>query len=197
MKKAILILSAITIISCKTDNTSKTENENEIVNTEVSESEESTKPFPKFGTLEELLKSAGDFYAENNSLKFISKNEKNLHVQVSKPILEEDLEKVKIEIVKRDIVYVAFQTFAQTEINELTITSVPVDWETRKKYIEKYKLTVKINREKAKMILKKYLDTEDFKVLYELQMKMWLPSKQFSVLKFDKLNKVFAEMSEK
>ena len=197
MKKAILILFAITIISCKTDNTSKTENENEIVNTEVSESEESTKPFPKFGILEELLKSAGDFYAENNSLKFISKNEKNLHVQVSKPILEEDLEKVKIEIVKRDIVYVAFQTFAQTEINELTITSVPVDWETRKKYIEKYKLTVKINREKAKMILKKYLDTEDFKVLYELQMKMWLPSKQFSVLKFDKLNEVFAEMSEK
>ena len=197
MKKAVLILSAITIISCKTDNSSKNENENEIVNTEVSKSEESTKPFPKFVTLEELLKNAGDFYAENNSLKFISKNEKNLHVQVSKPILEDDLEKVKIEIVKRDIVYVAFQTFAQTEINELTITSVPVDWETRKKYIEKYKLTVKINREKAKMILKKYLETEDFKVLYELQMKMWLPSKQFSVLKFDKLNEVFAEMSEK
>ena len=204
MKKAILILSVISIISCKTDNNSsgKVEEENvktETLNTENSEEnkKETTKDLPKFGTLEELLKDAGDFYEEDNSLKFISKDEKKLHVQVSKPILDGDLESVKIEIVKRDIVYVAFQTFAQTEINELTITSVPVDYENRKKYIEKYKLTVKINREKAKSILKKYLDSEDFTILYEEQNKMWLPSDKFSVLKFKKLNEVFDEMSKK
>jgi hypothetical protein len=204
MKKAVLILSAISIISCKTDNNSSLKVENENVKTETLKTEdnaefktETTKALPKFATLEELLKDAGDFNEEDNSLKFISRDKKKLHVQVSKTILKDDLESVKTEIVKRDIIYIAFQTFAQTDINELTITSIPIDYFNRKKYFENYKLTVNINREKAKDILKKYLETEDFSILYEEQDKMWLPSKKFSILKFEKLNEVFNEMSEK
>jgi len=160
MKKIILILSAIVIVSCKTENKeSQNEETNTVENTENSNSGNSLK---KFATLKEILEDSGDFNEEVGTLKFISLDEKNLHVQVSKPILENDVEKVKNEIVKRDIIYVAFQTFAQTDINELTITSIPDSNENPKKYFEEYKQTVKINREKAKEILKKYLDSEDF-----------------------------------
>ena len=201
MKKAILILSALTIVSCKTDNNSSTNSiegeKNSIENTENSVKTESGKSLPKFATLKEMLEDSGDFNEEVGTLKYLSLDENKLHVQVSKPILENDLESVKNEIVKRDIVYVAFQTFAQTDINELTITSIPDSSDNPKKYFEKYKQTVKIDREKAKTILKKYLESEDFSILYEEQNGMWLPSKNFSVLKFEKLNEVYSEMTEK
>jgi hypothetical protein len=202
MKKSILILSTLIIVSCKTDNNNSSTNNVEaekstIENTETADKTESGKSLPKFATLKEMLEDSGDFNEEVGTLKFISLDKNNLHVQVSKPILENDLESVKNEIVKRDIIYVAFQTFAQTDINELTITSIPDSNDNPKKYFEKYKQTVKINREQAKAILKKYLDSEDFSILYEEQSGMWLPSKKFSVLKFEKLNEVYAEIAKK
>ncbi|WP_291273992.1 hypothetical protein, partial [Flavobacterium sp.] len=111
------------------------------------------------------------------------------------PILKGDTEDIKKEIVKRDIVYVAFQTFAQTNINELTITSIPVDFDNPKEYVEKYKMTVKIDRNKAKSILKKYLGNEDFSILYDNNENLWLPNAKFSVLKFEKLNDVYNDIS--
>ncbi|MGV1012924.1 MAG: hypothetical protein ACOYBS_10790 [Flavobacterium sp.] len=196
MKKIILILSAIVIVSCK-NKESLNEETNILENTGNCGNSKSGKPLKKFATLKKMLENSGDFDKEVGTLKFISLDEKNLHVQISKPILENDLEKIKNEIVKRDIVYVAFQTFAQTDINELTITSIPDSNENPKKYFEEYKQTVKINREKAKEILKKYLESEDFSILYEEQNGMWLPSKSFSVLKFEKLNEVFDEIKNK
>jgi hypothetical protein len=190
MKKAILFLSTLLIVSCKTDNKSDEKvNQTNKVNVE--------KSLPKFATLKGMFEDASDFDEEVGTLKFISLDENNLHVQVSKPILENDLESVKNEIVKRDIVYVAFQTFAQTNINELTITSIPDSNENPKQYFEKYKQTVKIDREKAKSILSKYLETEDFSILYEEQNGIWVPSKSFSVLKFKKLDDVFNDMTKK
>lgn len=201
MKKSILILSTLIIVSCKTDNNSLKNNieeeKNTKINTETENKAESGKSLPKFTTLKEMLEDSGDFNEEVGTLKFISLDKNKLHVQVSKPILENDLESVKNEIVKRDIVYVAFQAFAQTDINELTITSIPDSNDNPKKYFEKYKQTVKIDREQAKVILKKYLNSEDFSILYEEQNGIWFPSKNFSVLKFEKLNEVYTEISKK
>ena len=198
MKKTLLILSAIVIVSCKTENKESLNGEtNKVENTENVENSKSGNSLKKFATLKEMLEDSGDFNEEVGTLKFISLDEKNLHVQVSKPILENDLEKVKKEIVKRDVIYVAFQTFAKTDINELTITSIPDSFDNPKKYFEEYNQTVKINREEAKEILKKYLDSEDFSILYEKQNGMWLPGKNFSVLKFEKLNEVFDEIKNK
>ncbi len=104
---------------------------------------------------------------------------------------------MKNEIVKRDIIYVAYQTFAQTNIDELTITSIPNSNDNPKKYFTKYQKTVKIGRDKAKEILKKYLDSEDFSILYEEQNGIWIPSKKFSVLKFEKLDAVYEEINNK
>lgn len=194
MKKSILILSAFLILSCKTDNATQRKEENVTEKNSDNENVQKTKRLPKFPTLNEMFENSGDFSEEVGTLKFISKDQKNLHVQVSKPIFENDLEKVKNEIVKRDIVYVAFQTFAETNVNELTITSIPNSNENPKEYFEKYKQTIKIGREKAKTILSKYIGSEDFSILYEEQDGIWLPSKKFSVLKFEKLDEVFTDM---
>lgn len=194
MKKSILILSAFLILSCKTDNATQRKKENALEKNSNNEKVQMTRELPKFPTLNEMFENSSDFSEESGTLKFISTDQTNLHVQVSKPIFENDLEKVKNEIVKRDIVYVAFQTFAETNINELTITSIPNSSENPKEYFEKYRETIKIGREKAKTILNKYLGSEDFSILYEEQDGIWLPSKKFSVLKFEKLDEVFTDM---
>jgi len=197
MKKIIIIIVLSIVSSCKTDSNTETELEQNIESSEEIQRESKNIKaviLPKYNTVKEMLLDANDFSEENNTLKFISTDINSLHVQVSKPILQEDLESVKEEIVKRDIVYVAFQTFAQTDINEITITAVPVEYDDYKKYVNAYKLTVKINREKARNILQKYLQSTDFSILYEYQNNLWLPGKNFNVLKFEKLNSVFNDI---
>lgn len=188
MKKIFIIISFFLIVSCKDDNISKTE---------ITQEDEKVilKSLPKYRTLKDMFIDASDFRIENNTLKFTSNNDKSPHVQVSKPIYKGDLEKVIKEIVKRDIVYVVFQTFAQTDINEITVTSIPIDGENYKVYFEKYMLTLKVDRKKAKDILKKHLQSEDFSILYKLENSIWLPSEEFSTLKFEKLNSVFDDLS--
>ncbi|MFD0992579.1 hypothetical protein [Tenacibaculum geojense] len=186
MNKILLLLLSITmLIGCKTETKS-----------DKNETAETEQTLPQFKSVREMLADASDYYEENGSLKFISEDKSKLHIQVSKPILEADLENVKEEIVKRDIVYVAFQTFAQTDIDKLIITAVPNDMENRKKYYEKYKKTVSVDRKNAQAVLKKYLDSEDFSILYKLDGTLWLPNDNFSKLKFEKLNQVYADLSK-
>lgn len=192
MKKTLLIISCISLLSCSN-------NEEPLLNESKNEQQVSPvlQTLPKFETVEEMLADASDFYEENGSLKFISNKENDIHVQVSKPILDTDLESVKEEVVKRDIVYVAFQTFAQTNVNSITITSIPNKIDSPTNYNQKYKKTIKIDREKAKSILKNHIGTEDFSELYELNGTLWLPNQNFSKLKFKDLNAVFEEMFNK
>ncbi|MFC6098202.1 hypothetical protein ACFPVY_16235 [Flavobacterium qiangtangense] len=115
---------------------------------------------------------------------------------MSKPISIKDLEDVKNDIVKRDIVYVAFQTFALTDVNELTVTAVPSELENQKKYFDTYRKSLKIDREKARFVLKKYIGTENFQSLYKMEGTIWIPSDNFSVLKFEKLKDVFEDLQK-
>ncbi len=177
-KAALILLLGLIFVSCKSETKSNV-NKNTL---------------PQYPTIKKMLEEAGDFYVENGSLKFISEEKPNIHVQVSKPISKNDLENVKQEIVKRDIIYVAFQAFAQTNINELTITSLPSDLENRKKYYEEYKQTAKIDRTQAKSILKEYLNTDDFSVLYINENGIWLPNEKFDKLKFEKLEEVYNKL---
>ena len=201
MKIIIFTLSVFAIVSCKSDKDSQVNNiatdSVSVENLEPSNNIENNNSLPKYKTIKEMFEASYDFNEEVGTLKLISLEESKLHVQVSKPIFEGDLKNIIEEQVKRDIVYVAFQTFAQTEIASLTITSVPNSNDTPKKYFDNYKKTVKVDREKALLILKEYLDTDKFSILYENQNGLWMPSKQFSVLKFEKLNKVFNSLIEK
>lgn len=200
MKIIIMIftLSVLAIVSCKSDGDSQVNNiasdSVPVENLEPSNNIENNNSLPKYKTIKEMFEASYDFSEEVGTLKFISLEESKLHVQVSKPIFEGDLKNIIEEQVKRDIVYVAFQTFAQTDINALTITSVPNSNDNPKKYFDNYKKTVKVNRERALLILKKYLDTDNFSILYENQNGLWVPSKQFSILKFERLNEVFTDL---
>ena len=202
MKLAIFTLSIFALVSCKSDRDNQVNNivtDNiSVKNIELSNDDiENDNSLPKYKTINEMFETSYDFSEEVGTLKFISLVESKLHVQISKPIFEGDSKNIIEEQVKRDIVYVAFQTFAQTEINALTITSVPNSNDNPKKYFNNYKKTVKVTREKALLILKKYLDTNNFSILYENQNGAWVPSKQFSVLKFEKLNEVFNNIISK
>lgn len=202
MKLAIFTMSILVIVSCKSDRDNKVNNITtdsiSVENLELSNYDiENDNSLPKYKTIKEMFEASYDFSEEVGTLKFLSLEESKLHVQVSKPIFEGDLRNIIEEQVKRDIVYVAFQTFAQTDINALTLTSVPNSNDNPKKYFDNYKKTVKVNREKALSILKKYLDTGNFSILYVNQNGLWVPSKQFSVLKFERLNEVFNNLTSK
>ncbi len=181
--KRIIFLSLLVfiIIGCKSESKTSTNQNNEM---------------PKFNSVKEMLVNSADFNEEDGSLKFISDNPENLHIQISKPLLSNELENNKKETVIRDIVYVSFQTFAQTNLNKITITSIPSNFEKPNEYFESYKMTIEVNREEALLVLKKFLNTEDFATLYSYDTSfsegLWLPNKNFSILKFDKLDEVFA-----
>jgi hypothetical protein len=151
---------------------------------------------PKFENVREMLINSNDYSEKYGQVKFLSENKSNLHVQISSLIVEGDFESVIKEIVKRDIVYVSFQAFAQTSINKLKITAVPLDLKNRKKYYDIYKKTITINRAEATSILKKYLQSENFSILYKQMESFWIPNEKFNKLKFEKLNEVFAEMKK-
>jgi len=145
-----------------------------------------------YNTIAEVMESQYDYYESSGCLKLISDNE----VQVSQWVFDGDVESTITEGVKRDIVYVAFQIFALSDINEVTVTSIPLlmksDGRSQDKYLENYKKTVKVTREKATEILNTFANTKDFKELYEVNSKLWVPSKKFSALKYAELNAVFA-----
>lgn len=194
MKNLIFLLSLTTLISCSDDKQTETEIKTDPT-TEVQQTlvESSvTTEFTKYPTVLQMLRESYDFTEEEGTLKILSKKDKPLHIQVSKLIFDGDLEKVIKEQTMRDIVYVAFQAFGQTDIDALTISSVPL--KGKGNYVDKYKLSLTVSRDKAQNILKKYLNTEDFQILFRLEGTIWVPSENFDVLKFKNLDSVFAEL---
>lgn len=190
MKTLMITLFLTSLLSCSSEKQSESETQN--VKSEQKVNEQPSAEFIKYPTVVQMLNESYDFTEEEGSLKVLSKQGKPLHVQVSKPIVDGDLDKVIEEQTMRDIVYVAFQAFAQTDINELTISSVPM--KGKGKYLDQYKLTLTVSRDNAVSILKKYLNTENFQTLFRLEGTIWLPSENFSVLKFKNLGAVFADL---
>ena len=146
-----------------------------------------------FNSIDEVLEDGGDYREGTGCLKLISDNE----VQVSQWVFDTDVESTITDGVKRDIVYVAFQIFALTELDAVTVTSVPLlmksDMQTQDKYLNKYKKTVTVTREKATEMLETFASTKDFKELYKAEGTLWLPSRKFEDLKFRQLDVVFKE----
>ena len=150
----------------------------------------------RYNSVKEMLEDAHDFTIEQGTLKFINVDENNLHVQVSKPIIETESEKLIDEIVKRDIIYVAFQAFAQTAINKITITSIPIDPYDRTKYYDNYKKIITITRDKANQIMESEFNSLDYSILFMDLNGIQVPSKNFDKLKFDDLDYVYSELSK-
>lgn len=150
----------------------------------------------KYASVETMLKDAHDFTIEQGTLKFINNDENNLHIQISKPIIEGDSENIIVSTVKRDIVYVAFQVFANTSTNKITITSVPVAFNNQTKYYNEYQKTITVTRKKSDQIMQKEFGSADYSILFADLNGIQIPSNHFDKLKFESLDRIYSELAD-
>jgi len=192
MKHFVTIILLTPLLGCSGNEQADQDIKTESLTIEQKNPEEVETTFEKYPTVVQMLNESYDFTEEQGSLKVLSKERKPLHIQVSRPILDGDPDDVIRDQTIRDIVYVTFQAFAKTDINEFTITSVPM--QSKNNYVDKYKVTLMVSRDKATAVLKKYLNTEDFQTLFKLEGTIWVPSENFDSLKFKNLNAVYADL---
>lgn len=198
----ILISISLFIASCSNNQ------QNEVVESDASsnnvteqepEKIDSNKGLPKYNSVEEMFIDANDFNTEQGTLKLTGDNPSK--IQVSQMVFDGDTEDIMKEQVKRDIIYVVFQTFAHTELNDLTVTSVPLkmkDFQNREGYLESLRSTIEIDRDKAQSILMKFLNINNFESLYSISEggELWLPNDSFNLLKFKYLEQVYNELEK-
>jgi hypothetical protein len=195
MNKLLIVISIVILTACsddKSEGTSKA-NENESLENKTVEN----VPFPHYKSVYQMLEESYDYRPHNGSLVLLSKPSQREHVQVSKQFLKNESSKNMVEEVKRDIVYVAFEGFALTDANEFTITSVPLESFTDTiiiNYFNEFKKTVTVNRNTAKLILRKYFDNDSFQDLFYLDKGYYLPNKKFDKLKFAELENVYQSL---
>lgn len=192
MKKTLLVAFLSTIISCSSDK--KVEVEPISENKDLLTQKISPSELKKYNSVKEMLEDAHDFTIEEGTLKFINSDENNLHLQVSKYTVKGESDDIINQTVKRDIVYVAFQAFAQTSTNKITITSVPIDYNVKTKYYNQYKKTITITRQKADQIMQQEFGNTDYSILFDKLNTMQIPSKNFDKLKFENLDKIYSEL---
>ena len=142
-------LFTLIFISCSNDN-SKSQNE--------------VAKHAKYQTIAAMIDSSGDFASDNGTFKILS--ESPLHIQISEITLDGmPNEQIKQETLK-NIVYIAYQAFATTEIESLIITSVPLIFDTEKQeiigYNDNFKTTLTIDRNKAKKVMEQFVGLTDF-----------------------------------
>ncbi len=155
--------------------------------------------FFQFSSVYELLISAGDFSEEECTLKILSNEGAPLHIQVSNLVNSNHTDDLIKEQVKRNIVFVAFQAFARTNIEEFTITSIPVTTEIDKPrcpYLEAFQVTNTVKRRSAIKIIDNYLGATKFQDLYQYNASIpdWLPNQNFRFLQYDILEQVYADI---
>lgn len=192
MKKTFLVAFLSTIISCSSDK--KVEVEPISENKDLLTQKISPSELKKYNSVKEMLEDAHDFTIEEGTLKFINSDENNLHLQVSKYTVKGESDDIINQTVKRDIVYVAFQAFAQTSTNKITITSVPIDYNVKTKYYNQYKKTITITRQKADQIMQQEFGNTDYSILFDRLNTIQIPSKNFDKLKFENLDKIYSEL---
>jgi len=162
MRKYIFFVFTL-IISC-------TSNQNKSGNTKKeSVIDSSIQKLKKYSSVKEMIDSTFDYTEEDGTFKVISEKPK-LHIQLAKHEIANELEANVIQQVKRNIIYVGFRIFAQTDIDEIQITSLPLKWDISLNkplgYMDEYKETVVLTRNNAKSILQKYYGFEDFSMLF-------------------------------
>lgn len=153
----------------------------------------------QYPTVMDMLRDAKDYKEEDKTLKLVA--EKPLHVQVSRQALADDTDEKIEEMTKRDIVFVALQAFAQTDIDFIQITSLPLQLKsdfTFGQYLYKKKLTAKITRKDADAVMQKYLGSPDYKKLfYPMEGGIYVTSGEFERLQHAELENVFADLTHK
>lgn len=197
MKKALLTITILTTLAncSESKKTVETTGDTAIIASTVT-NKIAPSQLIQYNSVKEMLENAHDYTVEEGTLKFINEDKNKLHIQVSKPIVEGDIDKVIKEIVKRDLVYVAFQVFAQTSTDKITITSIPISLEDRTKYYSDYKITLTVTKAQTNQIMLHEFGNLDYSRLFVDSGGLQIPSDDFDRLKFKDLEYVFSALTK-
>lgn len=196
---AYLLLSALlcnVLLSCAS---------NEKPAQQLNEPAKKTPVYPdKFATIDQMIEDGNDFSVETGTYKLISNIP--LHIQVSAQVNDGDLQHITKQNTIKALVYVTYSVFARTNVDSLTVTSIPIrinsaDPGKRGNYIDNYRISHTINREKAREVMNKYIGTTNFDELLGAedngQVNMSLNSLKFDQLKSETgwvVNKVYDDL---
>ena len=122
----------------------------------------------RYPTVMEALEVTTDYEIEINQLEVLS--EKPLHIRVSPEIVAGDHAFVIDEELKRALVYTVLRTFIHTDVDRVKVTVQPLLVETyrptfKAAVIDKPKYTIDITRDKARAVIQRLLNIDDFKGL--------------------------------
>ncbi|HED1599553.1 hypothetical protein [Enterobacter hormaechei] len=112
-----------------------------------------------FSSTVEMMDEFNDYPSDIGAFKI--KAEKPLSVQISPRVMDSELQQPEyiVDDVERAAIYAAYRILFQTNIDKVTVTSVPllIDAETKNKsYVEQYAVTFKITKKAAIKIANRY-----------------------------------------
>jgi hypothetical protein len=153
----------------------------------------------KFPSVMDMLRTANEYREDNKTLVLLSENP--LSIQVSAMVHHEEPGEYLSQKVKRDMVYVLLQAFAQTDVDVMTITSVPLAFTKHYpngKYLKEHQLKMTVNREMAGRIMEKYLHSKNYKKLFRSASgDTYVPDQTFEKLLHEDLDNVYADLAQK
>lgn len=119
-----------------------------------------------FPDVKSMIDDFNDYSTSNGT--FVVLTSKPLHIQLSPQVVKGDLPEVIKEQVNRALMYGIYRSFIHTQINDITVTAVPIEINFRNKksiLLSKYKKTISITRSEALSLVKKYINVASFSEL--------------------------------
>jgi len=175
LKLSLTVIAILNFIACGETTTSAEEANastptpnTEIVDTAAGPSpgtnEANSKKHAFYTSIAALIDGSSDYASENGTFKIISNNP--LHIQISNIAMpSQSLDELK-KTAMHGIVYVAYDAFASTNINEIKITSVPIVYDGAKNknlgFAESARYTATIKKERARQVMQQRIGTSNF-----------------------------------
>jgi len=123
--------------------------------------------FKMFDSIDEVIDYFGEHDVESNTYKVIS--EEPLRIQISPKVLPNDLPRVIKSLTNQDLIMISFFTLAHTDINEITIISVPAEYDLLNdkfiRFVEEYSITKTLTREAGLEYIKTELGISSYSEL--------------------------------
>jgi len=113
----------------------------------------------KFNNISEMVEEFSDYSSSNGTYRHISSEP--LHIQLSPMVVDGEPPEVIEETIKRTIIYGIYRSFIHTDINQITVTAIPMELDFKggkSRYLKGYERSITINRDKARKLIEKYLE---------------------------------------
>lgn len=187
MKKVFTILVLALSISC-TNTTTKNTGTDTVDKEQIISTNKTVKT---------LLEEASDY--QGLCMEVFEEDSAYAKLRISSEFFKGDSKETISMIVNKDLVYVAYQIFASTDINNVEVISRPVLKSDLRAapcdgaFMDNHSKTLIVTREKAVAAMKKFSSAKNFSELFApeyLKTGLKIPGKEFNKLKGSNLNKV-------